>query len=229
MRGSGRDTTVINGKNNSINTLTFTGGSYAGLEAISVYGDQRSTVTSHYPVVVNGDIAVIFRDVNIWGGFYGLYTAGVDGRYDDCFISGMGASGGCVFSTGANYFTNCKFDDYTTQSHNYTFWQQSTSLMENQFTSCDFSANSTFSFVVSDPSIACSRTKFTGASVFSAKVSLARSQWTLFNGCELGGGTGFWTIASTAAVVTIANCYAQSPCSASGGGAMYVSNNYNVS
>lgn len=228
LLGSGRDFTVVESKTAAINTVTFSGGNYCGLEAISIYGDQRTTVTTTYPVVVNANISVIFRDVNIWGGFYALKTAGVDGRHTDCFISGMGATGGCVFSTGANFWTDCKFDDYAGQSHSYSFWQaSSSSVMENQFVDCDFAANSTYAIVILDPVSQLSRSKFIGC-VIGLPIDVSRSEWTLFDGCEFGGGTGFFTIDAFASVVTIANCYAGTSCTATGAGTMLKSNNFNV-
>lgn len=217
--GSGQDATVI-----SFDSTC----SYAGLRDIYINGYTGSSPTQDC-VTIAVNTPVHMRDMKALGGRYGLNTAGTDGRLYNCFI--MGVTGG-ILSTGANFYTDCKFDNpgfstvptYGVNLQN--FGPGNTSAAENQFTNCDFSGVST-SVYVNDGNNSSCISKFHGC-ILAGNVNLVKWRWTAFSMCEIGGGAGFFIIGG-ASPVTIGDCWAQTACTAGGAGTnVLLSNNWQI-
>ena len=224
--GSGKSNTSIDSSALDITAISFTSvGVHSGMRDLAVFGTQLSTSTANLITVASNGLVDI-ENCDLWGGKFALQNAGVDGSIENCFIQGFGSNGGNVYSTGANWYRRVKFDDQG-QSHLYGFQQISgASICENHFELCDFTGNFTDSIAIQDTT-ANSITYFEGC-IFAKPCDIETSQWTCFNGCEFNGGAGQFAVNANAQVVTIANSYAFSSCTATGGASMLKSNNYNI-
>ena len=155
---------------------------------IGVYGYQSSAATKAV-VRVDPNVGVVFRDATIWGGSFALATAGIDGLYENVDFNGWGATGGNIYSTGANWYVRCKIDNGAAGTTTYAFYQGATSfLAENHFVQSDFSGNFTYSVYIDDGGNHKAITVFEG-SIFSAPIIIISAQWTAFIGAEIGSNS----------------------------------------
>ena len=114
LQGAGRTCSIISAGNNDVEVLNFTGGSntFPGLRDIWIIGDTVSGALTKNLVVVNVGTPVVFENCMLWGGNFALQEDGADGRIINCFIMGVGTSGGGVISSGANFYIGDKFDGH---------------------------------------------------------------------------------------------------------------------
>src|SRR6185437_11177160 len=127
------------------------------------------------------------------GGSFNLRIASTDWRIINIRCGGGGASsGGLVYSTGANYYEECKFD--ANGNYAYGFIQgpyafSNTAVCENQISDCDFSpaggSSYTYSFYCDDGGNNKNITKFIDC-VFGSAVYLANQLVTSMVACEVG-------------------------------------------
>lgn len=194
--GCGQGATAIwMGLTGSLNVDTtvvqFTGpNGYGGMEKLTIYGMQQTSATNP-AVTVGTNLPVFFTNVNILGGGYALNTAGIDGSYTNCYISGWGSARGNVISTGANWYVRSKFDQAAV-STSYAFNQgpppSGASSGENHFIQCDFSGSYSYSIYVNQSGGGTGvYMVFTGC-VISSPVNIVSAAICFFN-----GGTYFGT------------------------------------
>ena len=109
-RDVGVAVSLIDGSAGNFDVLEFSG-NYGGLQQLSVYGNQTSGATGKVVTVDAGTIQQVFRDNNIWGGLYAVYTSGIDGLYENNFIAAWGTAGANLFSHGGvNWYLRNKID-----------------------------------------------------------------------------------------------------------------------
>ena len=204
LMGSGQGAVEINGTGQDATVLTFDGTcSFAGIQDVTVGGYQNATAVNSAAVIASG-IVVNMRNVKIAGGRFAINNGGVDGRVYNVFAFGMT---GCVYSTGANFYTDCKFDN-TGSNILYGFYRApyyTTGVAEDQIVDTDLSGNFTYSLYVDDGTAHQVRTKLIGC-VLSSPIYVLNHNWTLLNGCEIGSQTYSLT---TINPITIMGCYQQ--------------------
>lgn len=212
--GASRSGTTIGNIATDTTVIAFdTSCSYAAIEGLFIVGYLHSSAAN--PCVTVGlNIPVVMKDCFIWGGLAGVYTQGVDGYMENCFVNGYTYA---VLSAGANWFVRCKFDT-ALGSNVHCFYQAAasgaTGVVENHLTQCDLSGSYTDSYLCNDGSASPqSITHFDGC-VFSAPISILRSKVTLFTGCELGSAT-----LSVNGAVAISGSYAFTAINLAGTGA----------
>lgn len=204
--GASRETTILGQATSDITVVAFDSScSYAGMEQLFVTGYNNSLATQNC-VTVALNAPVVIKDCNIWYGAAALYTQGVDGYVENCFISGFTYA---LLSAGANWYIRCKFDTAAITS-TYALFQAAASTaasaVENHFTQCDFSGSYTKSVEIIDNSAAAqSITAFEGC-VFSSSIALVNAKATMFSACEIGS-TSF----ASSGVVLLVGCYAFNP------------------
>jgi pectate lyase-like protein len=228
LRGVGRELTTIDARATDTNVLTFEPGCLAGcgIQQLQVFGRQDPSAT-HSTVVVSQNIAVLFRDCNIWFGAIALNMAGEDGQILNCSIQGYQEN---VYSTGANWYERCSLDDAICSTA--AFFQDMTFpgsiSAENHFTDCDFSTNATSSVYIDDGgATAASRaiTIFNGC-IFSKLVQVVRAQATMISTGEIGSNV---TVSTGGGVVILTGNYAFGAITVTGGTAVVKAGNYQIS
>ena len=215
LLGSGAHDCGINGQGQDSTAVVFDSTcSYAGAENIAAYGYANSLATTDAVTIAPG-VTVNLRGVLAWLGRYGLNTAGVDGRYyGGCFFTGYT---NCVYSTGANFYTDCKMDPSGTNPV-YAFQP-----MENQFMACDF-GGSAASIHVDDGGTNDAFTKVVSG-ILAAPIHVVSHRWTSFVSCEFGSAT--FSLTGTNPVTFVGNnCLAGTATLA--GANVILSGNYNI-
>ena len=205
LMGSGQKVSFINGTNHDATVLHFDGScAYAGIRDVIVGGYLNSLAINNAVNVANG-VVVNMRDSEIVGGAYAIGQGGVDGRIFNVFAMGYQ---GAVFTTGGNFYTDCKFDDpggfNPVCAMNFSSYYAGSVVVEDQVTTTDMSGNQT-SIIINDPAQK-RRIKFIGC-IISGGISVLNHGWTLLNGCELGVENKY-TLTSTNPV-TFVGCYQQ--------------------
>lgn len=170
---------------------------YGGFRDLWVRCYENSAAVNNC-VRVEQNVPAILRDSWIWGGYWALDTAGVDGFYEHLYINGWGTNGGSIKSTGANWYVRIKANSWP-QATNVGFYQGVTGgtygqVAENHITQSDFSGPYQLSIYVADGAMNTS-VLIISDSVFSAPVSIPNHHTTIFKGNEFGStflynGTG---------------------------------------
>jgi hypothetical protein len=183
--GEGRGSTTIQAQTVDVTVIAFDATSnYAALRNLFITGYTNAAATTN-AVTVAADVPVIMKDCNIWGGLAAVYTLGVDGYMENCFVAGWKTA--CVVSNGANWYVRCKFDTAGV-AVTHAFYQGTPSpfaIMENNFVACDFSGSFTNSVAISDGTNTSAITLFSTC-VFSSPISLINQLFTGFTTCEFG-------------------------------------------
>jgi hypothetical protein len=198
---------------------------YAGAEHMFIQGYFGGS-PSQPTVSVAANVPVILKDLYLWGGTYGLQTAGVDGFYENIFPEGYTAN---ITSTGANWYVRCKVDTGaipgSTPSNGFTQLNSGGSgVAENHFLQCDFSGNYTNSITINDTSGTQAITTFEGC-VFSSPIIITNGRVQMFSACEIGSTT--FTVGTNPCVVT--GCASTSTAITISGAGKVVAGNYNIS
>lgn len=183
-------------------TTCPSGNHYGGLEKLAVYG---YTVSPTNAGTVIGDLCnVTIRDAILYYGSQGLINNGVDTRIQDTFIWGYT---GALLSGGANFYSRVRLDQPAGTGAAYAYFQTTSvagpSIIENQFTDCDFSGTYTNSVVIDDGGAVKAITKFSNP-VFSSPISVNNARATLIAGAEFGSTTLY----INGGVASIVNSYA---------------------
>jgi hypothetical protein len=201
LRGEGYGSSAVMSADDVDIPVLVIDGSDGGVEGLGVFGRQGADARSETAKVNPGVVGSTMRDCRIWGGSWGLVTAGVDCYVTNCFIQGAGSQGGNILSSGANWYDRLKCDDGG-QPHKYGFWQQWNSTdgspAENHFDQSDFTGNFTEGAIrIDDAGYNSNITHFSGC-VFNSRCLLYNTRWTGFTGCEIGAdvivGNGACTI-----------------------------------
>jgi len=183
--GEGRGSTTIQAQTVDVTVIAFDATSnYAALRNLFIVGYTNVAATQN-AVTVAANVPVIMKDCNIWGGNSAVYTLGVDGYMENCFVAGWVTA--CVVSVGANWYVRCKFDTAGV-AVTHAFFQGAPSpfaIMENNFVACDFSGSFTNSVAISDGTNTSAMTLFSTC-VFSSAISLINQMFTGFTTCEFG-------------------------------------------
>jgi len=185
--GEGRGSTTIQAQAVDVTVITFDATSnYAALRNLFISGYQNAAATTNAVSVAN-NVAVIMKDCNIWGGASAVYTEGIDGYMENCFVAGWASA--CVTSRGANWYVRCKFDTAGV-AVTHSVYQGAPiialAIMENNFVGCDFSGSFTNSFTVADGSNSSAITLF-ATCVFGTTITLTNQRFTGFSSCSFGG------------------------------------------
>jgi hypothetical protein len=146
---------------------------------------------------------------------------GTDSRIRNCFIMGVGSSGGAIASVGANFYTDDKFDSIgpTVQ---YIFYQgASATVQENHFIDCDFSATTTSSGITINDTNNNAITTFQG-SITSTTINIVAARMTMFSAMEFGGAV------TSAAPISVVGSYGLSALTFTGTGARSCAGNTNI-
>lgn len=191
LRGHGPRNTLLGSVANNVNQIIFdTSVQQGGLRDLFIAGQQSATSTSN-AVTVQDNVPVIIRDCYIWGGSSALYTRGIDGTIENCFILGWGFAN--IVSNGANWFKRVKADT-SGNPVQHGFYQGTPvpvgppgSVMENHFEQCDFSGNFQKSVSIIDGNTHTAISVFEGC-VFNSPIDLSQAMHTSFIGCEFGAG-----------------------------------------
>ena len=185
--GEGRGSTTIQAQTVDVTVITFDATSnYAALRNLFISGYQNAAATTNAVSVAN-NVAVIMKDCNIWGGASAVYTEGIDGYMENCFVAGWAFA--CVSSRGANWYVRCKFDTAgaaCTHSVYQGLPVVALAIIENNFVACDFSGSFTNSFTVADGSNTSAITLF-ATCVFGTTITLTNQRFTGFSSCSFGG------------------------------------------
>jgi len=185
--GEGRGSTTIQAQTVDVTVITFDATSnYAALRNLFIVGYTNAAATTNAVSVANS-VAVIMKDCNIWGGASAVYTEGVDGYMENCFVAGWAFA--CVSSRGSNWYVRCKFDTAgvaVTHSVYQGLPIIALAVMENNFVACDFSGSFTNSFTVADGSNSSAITLF-ATCVFGTTITLTNQRFTGFSSCSFGG------------------------------------------
>ena len=202
--------------------------SYGCIEKLSVFGYVNNAATNP-TVFVHANAVVNMRDCRIWGGGAALYTLGVDGVIENCFIGGAGTgpASGSIVSQGANWYVRVKVDTVGVSTTS-GFYQANPAvpgtILENHFVQCDFSGSYTYSVKVDDAAGNSAIMVFDG-SVFNSPINIANAKWVAFNSAEIGNTT----LVHGAGALTIGNSFAFSATTVSGAGVdRHCANNKNI-
>lgn len=197
LRGGNRHTTSIQSLAGAdINVLRYNGShnTFGGMADLTVICSQ-SLVSVGACVQVSFNVPVRFSDCNIWGGKYGLLIDGVDGRISDCTIAAMATNGVHLFSRGANWYTNTKFNGYAGQTVAYGYvqntWAQSPNngVQENHFVNVDFSGPFSAAAVGIHDEYRNEAITVFSSSVFAGSINVYSSRVTIVGTSELGSPT----------------------------------------
>jgi len=197
----------------STDTTVFSFGA-GGARDIWIVGYQNAGATND-TVVVTGN-GCSFINVDIWGGLYALNVSGIDSAFYNMFVTGWGTAGGCLLSTGANWYIRCKFDNggqaATTYGVNVTVPGAGSSVFENHFVLCDFTGNNlpTYSIRINDAGLGLNITVFEGYVINN--VLITDHLWTSFIGCEIEAASNTDPIHYASMV----GCWAQTAFTATG-------------
>jgi len=155
---------------------------------MGLYGFQDANATANVcEVGINADVT--FRDLNIWGGLWALKYQGSDSTIDNCFISGAGAAGGCVYSQGSGWWKRVKCDKGAF-AQQFCFMQGSPVMpgtIEQSFVQCDFSGDYQSSFYVDDGGarvVSCVLSQC----VTSSQIIVGTALWLAFGQHRFGAG-----------------------------------------
>jgi Pectate lyase superfamily protein len=221
LLGAGQTATVIDASGADFRAIWFNSAAQgAGLQNMTVNGYANSAASNNLVRVGNGNVGLIFRDCQLYGGYFALDMNGVDNLIENCFISGWGSGGGGVISTGANWYLRDKIDTggSPSQTPAYAFLQNASSfisgVVENHFILCDFSGPYTYSIYIADGTNEAI-TDVAG-SVMSAPIAVTGAKATLFEHDEIGSGS--FTINSGAGNASLMGNYAFTSTSIAGGG-----------
>lgn len=196
-----------------------------GIRDMSVFGCQNATAAQPLVFVDTWPVEGRIENCFFFGGCFALKIQGTDWRTRNlrCENGATDAgSHGCahVYSLGANYYSQCKFDagnpTYAFLQGPYAF--TSSAVCENQITDCDFSINGgtgIFSVYIDDGGTNQVITKFTDCVLGGAATHIQNHKWTGFSLCEFPGGS-FGISNAAAATTTFSNCFAFSPVVVSG-------------
>lgn len=197
LRGANRHTTSLQSLGGSdITVLRYDGShnTFGGMADLTVVCSQ-SRSSSKPCVQVSANTPIRFSDCNIWGGIHGLWTDGVDGRVSDCTIAAMAENGVHLFSRGANWYTNTKFNGYAGQTVAYGYiqnpWPMSPNngLQENHFVNVDLSGPFSEAAVgIYDANRNEAITAFSN-SIFAGAVYIYSARVTLIGTTEFGSPT----------------------------------------
>lgn len=196
--GGGRSVSALQGGGGDFNTVTFDTSCVkgCGLAHLTVNGFQSQAATSN-AIQINQNVSVNLFDIGAFYGSAAMYTAGIDGAYENCWFNGSVNS---VWSDGANKYTdvifnaNGSFPSYGTAFTQGLGFSGGTSV-ENMLTNCDFSGNFTKSVsIYTRTTPPYGITIFKGC-IFAAPILLSQAYHTGFIGCEVGSpsftvGTG---------------------------------------
>jgi len=185
--GEGRGSTTIQAQTVDVTVITFDATSnYAALRNLFIVGYTNAAAITNAVFVVN-NVAVIMKDCNIWGGACAVYTEGIDGYMENCFVAGWAVA--CVFSRGANWYVRCKFNTAGVACTHAVYQGLpiiALAVMKNNFVGCDFSGSFTNSFTVVDGSNLSAITLF-ATCVFGTTITLTNQVFTGFSSCSFGG------------------------------------------
>lgn len=195
---------------------------------LGIYGFQNTGATQP-TVTVHLNAKVNMSNCRIWGGFAALYTLGTDGRMYNCFIAGFSTNAGAasIISQGANFYTSVKIDTTGGSTVN-GFYQAAPStpgtVLENHLTDVDFSGSYTNSILIDDGAGNSAVTWIHGG-IMSSPIVITNAKWTVFTAAEVGSTT----FSHAAGTLTLANSFANSATTLSGGGTdRLCSNNKNI-
>ena len=140
--GAGQQASCISTGGTDTLALQFIG-IYGAMRDIQVLCSQSAAATGGC-VYVDDNIKADMANIIIFGGYRALINHGVDGRYYNMYISAAATTVGSanVFSRGANWYIDCKFDSIVAVDFGfYIFapYTSSTSQMENHIHNTDFS------------------------------------------------------------------------------------------
>jgi len=185
--GEGRGSTTIQAQTVDVTVITFDATSnYAALRNLFIVGYTNAAAITNAVFVAN-NAAVIMKDCNIWGGACAVYTEGIDGYMENCFVAGWAVA--CVFSRGANWYVRCKFNTAGVACTHAVYQGLpiiALAVMKNNFVGCDFSGSFTNSFTVVDGSNLSAITLF-ATCVFGTTITLTNQIFTGFSSCSFGG------------------------------------------
>lgn len=223
LMGSGRKATAIFGTAQDATVITFDGSCvYAELRDLEVGGYQNSLATKPATLISNG-VAVDMYKVNIFGGTYAIQNGGVDGRFYDIFAMGYT---GAVFTTGGNFYTDCKFDDpggfNPLYAMNFSTYYAGAFVVEDQILDTDMGGLRN-SILINDAN-QLRRCKFIGC-LPASPVAIVNHGWTLLSGCEIGSTT--WSLTTTNPI-TVMGCYQQGGTVTLGGANVIKSANFQI-
>jgi hypothetical protein len=192
---------------------------YCGATNIFISGYQNAAAANP-AVSVTYPAKTYFANCFIWGGSNALQTAGFDGRMYNCDIQAANPSGAGVLSSGANFYTDVKFDN----TAGFAGFFQTTcaaSLCENNIQGADFTATYTHSLYISDATGTTAVTKIFGG-VFSSPVDIVGARYTTFVGAEFGSSitSGF--------PISITGSYGFSATAVAGAGTRSCAGNINI-
>jgi hypothetical protein len=225
LLGNGRTQTFLDASTTDTNVLDF--GTLCadgcGLQSLAVLG-YVGTIASHNTVIVGQSIPVTFKDSDIWFGSTGLNMAGTDGLIEDCSIQGYKYD---VFSTGANWWLRCAFDDSICASaafHQDMAFSGSNSS-ENHFTDCDISTAALHSIDINDGSVSPRAITVLNGCVFSKNINIVSAEATMISTGEIGSNI---SVAAGGGVVILTGNYAFNSITVTGGTSVVKSGNYNI-
>jgi hypothetical protein len=183
LLGSGQGAGLINGTNQDATVITFDESCvYAGMYELLV-GGYASTLAVNSAVVIANGVPVNMRNSKIVGGNYALYNGGDDGRFYNIFLTGY--VGGCVYSTGGNFYTDCKFDSSTGAKYGfYVAPNFSGGIDENYLVNTDLSGNFLNSVHI-DCGTTSAFTKLVSC-IVSSPVVIVNHTWTAFVSSTFG-------------------------------------------
>lgn len=201
--GCGANNTFISlgGHTSDKPVVSFTTGNN-GAKDMAFFGCESAGMTSS--CVSLGGASGYLKDCTTFGGSYGLNVSGNDWRIYNCYPQGYT---GCVYTTGSNFYTDCKFDNNLSGCLYGVNIAAGSGQLENQFLNTDFSGVYTYSVNVNDGGANSALSKFVGC-VLSSRINLPSHGWTAFTTCEIGiTGTTSFVASSTTGVVTMVGNY----------------------
>ncbi len=209
--GSGIGCTLLQSKKFNVNTVTFDATCFqAAIEKMLICGYEGPDPQTNC-ITVARNVPVIIRDVYAWQGWSGLFTQGVDGLVENCFIAGQKCG---ITSNGANWYLRSKFDSLGNgQPTDCGFLHGSIfpgEVMENHFTQCDFSGDYSHAVSIYDGTPAAEAITVFDGCIMDRPISIGFSHWTSINHCEISS-----TI-SAGGPTSIIGCYSFSPISVPG-------------
>lgn len=180
--------------------------SYAGFSDLFVAGYAGENPAQNLVYIAPG-APVTLRRSNIWGGNAALFTQGVDGVVEDCYIKGYGLAS--ILSTGANWYRRVKIDTDAGNPCVNGFYQGApfaglSGVAENHLDQCDLSGDYHSSLTVQDDGAHSAVTILTGC-VTSRAVNLGSAKFTSFVGHEFGAevNSGVGSVSITGSVALI--------------------------
>lgn len=193
--GTGRDATYISAFVTNINPVKFDSTCVRGcsLEDLTVTGYFNANVAlvTTNTVEIDLNVPANISNCNLWYGHAGLFTKGIDGYVEDCWI--MGCVDGLV-SNGANWYTRCIFDTQGSFGSLNNAYTQGTSIVgmtsqENHFVQCDFSGPFAKAVDINGHNTGLFTITMFEHCVFSSPINILTAYFTSFSSCEFGSSS----------------------------------------